>query len=73
MNRNGTRSYQFQFTVSSALIIISTAFCIYRFSMILRINSNFTLNKIKEFIPVMEKCCFLFEVRTEFLNIIIGV
>jgi hypothetical protein len=41
--------------------------------MILRINSNFTLNKIKEFISVMEKCCFLFEVRTEFLNIIIGV
>jgi hypothetical protein len=44
--------------------------CIYVFRMILRVNSDISLNSISQLIFVMVKCCVFFAVRTDFLNII---
>jgi hypothetical protein len=38
--------------------------------MILRLNRNYSLNSVKQLIFLIVKCGVLFEVRTEFLNII---
>jgi hypothetical protein len=38
--------------------------------MILNVNRDYFLNSINQLIFVMVKCGVLFEVRTEFLNII---
>jgi hypothetical protein len=38
--------------------------------MILGVNREFSLNNVNQLIFVMVKCGLLFEVRTEFLNII---
>jgi hypothetical protein len=44
--------------------------CLYGLLVILRINSDYFLNNIKQLIFVMEKRCVFFEARTELLNII---
>jgi hypothetical protein len=42
----------------------------YGFCIVLSVNSNYFLKSIKQLFFVMVKCGVLFEVRTEFLNII---
>jgi hypothetical protein len=49
---------------------VKYAFHIYGIIMILIVNGIYSLNSINKFILVMMMCCVLFEVRTEFLNII---
>jgi hypothetical protein len=48
----------------------NAAFYIYVFHMILGVNTIISLNNINQLIFVMVKCGVLFEVRTDFLNII---
>jgi hypothetical protein len=43
---------------------------IYGFHKMLSVNSNFPLNSVNQLIFVTVKCGVLFEVRTEFLNVI---
>jgi hypothetical protein len=45
-------------------------FRIYGFYMILSVKRDYFLNNVNQLIFVMVKCGVLFEVRTEFLNII---
>jgi hypothetical protein len=53
-----------------ALLISNSAFCIYVSRMVVPVNSDITLNGINHLRFVMMKFCVVFEVRTEFLNII---
>jgi hypothetical protein len=57
--------------VPPSLITSNSAFRIYRFLMLLIINSDYiSLTSINQFMFVIVKCGFLFQVLTEFLNII---
>jgi hypothetical protein len=48
---------------------VNCAFCIYGSGMILGVNSDHFLKQRLPVIFVMVKCCVLFEVRTEYLDI----
>jgi hypothetical protein len=48
----------------------NSAFCIFGICTILNIKKIISLNNVNQLIFVMVKCCVLFEVRTEYLNII---
>jgi hypothetical protein len=52
------------------MTISYSTFCIYGSCMIPGLNGDYFLNSINQLIFLMVKCCVLFEVRTEFLNII---
>jgi hypothetical protein len=38
--------------------------------MILGVNSDYSLNRINQTIFIIVKCAYLFEVRTELLNVV---
>jgi hypothetical protein len=49
--------------------VSNSAFCVYGLCIVLSVNSDYFL-KLNQLIFVMVKCCVLFEVRIELLNII---
>jgi hypothetical protein len=57
--------------VATTLTVRHSAYCSLSWVyMIFTLNGDYFLRRLNEVFFVMLKCCVLFEVRTEFLNII---